>query len=145
MIQVCTRLWPEPGPHTQIIQDSRYPIGIVEVPIFEVERRKNHIDLIDPNHALLPIAMNCICLWKRIDLQVRSCARGWLVSRSQGSTERVYKAILMRFRLKIIKLHYKFNSFMKRIDYSRPRIEHFKPKMIKFNNVRKINFTSRKR
>ena len=37
MIQMCTRLWPEPGPRTQIIQDSRYPMGIVEVPVCEVD------------------------------------------------------------------------------------------------------------
>ena len=55
MIQVCTRLWPEPGPRTQIIQDSRYPMGVVEAPVSELEMRKDHIDLIDPNHALLPI------------------------------------------------------------------------------------------
>ena len=60
MIQVCTRLWPEPGPRTQIIQDSRYPMGVVEAPISEMDRRKNHIDLIDPNHALLPIVNNCL-------------------------------------------------------------------------------------
>ena len=60
IIQMCTRLWPEPGPRTQIIQDSRYPTGIVEVPVFEVDRRKNHIDLIDPNHPLLFIAKDCL-------------------------------------------------------------------------------------
>ena len=60
MIQVCTRLWPEPGPRTQIIQDSRYPMGVVEAPVSEMDRRKDHIDLIDPNHALLPIINNCL-------------------------------------------------------------------------------------
>ena len=60
MIQVCTRLWPEPGPRTQIIQDSRYPMGVVEAPVSELERRKDHVDLIDPNHALLPILNNCL-------------------------------------------------------------------------------------
>ena len=60
MIQVCTRLWPEPGPRTQIIQDSRSPTGIIEMPVPETERRKKHIDLIAPNNALLPIAIDCI-------------------------------------------------------------------------------------
>ena len=60
MIQVCTRLWPEPGPRTQIIEDSRYPMGFVETPVAESERRKNHTDLIDPIHPLLPIAMDCL-------------------------------------------------------------------------------------
>ena len=35
-------------------------MGIVELPVSEIERRKNHIDLIDPTQALLPIAKNCI-------------------------------------------------------------------------------------
>ena len=60
MIQVCTRLWPEPGPRTQIIEDSRYPMGFVEMPVAESERRKNHTDLVDPTHPLLPIAMDCL-------------------------------------------------------------------------------------
>ncbi len=60
MIQVCTRLWPEPGPRTQIIQDSRSLTGIMEMPVPETHRRKNHIDLIDPNHTLLPIINDCL-------------------------------------------------------------------------------------
>jgi hypothetical protein len=60
MIQVCTRLWPEPGPRTQLIQDSRYPTGSIEVPLLEVERRKNHINKIKPTHTLLPIAVDCL-------------------------------------------------------------------------------------
>ena len=60
MIQVCTLLWPEPGPRTQMIQDFRYPMGVVEAPVCEMERRKAHVDLIDPNHALLPIVNNCL-------------------------------------------------------------------------------------
>ena len=65
MIQVCTRLWPEPGPRAQTIQDSRYPMGVIEVPVSETERRKNHIDLIDPNHTLLPIAIDCVQFQER--------------------------------------------------------------------------------
>ena len=60
MIQVCTRLWPEPGPRTQLVSDSRSPTGTMEMPVLEAERRKNHIDLIEPTHALLPIAMDCL-------------------------------------------------------------------------------------
>ena len=51
MIQVCTRLWPEPGPRTQLVPFPASPTGMTEVPVLEPERRKNHIDLIDPNHA----------------------------------------------------------------------------------------------
>ena len=60
MIQVCTRLWPEPGPRTQLVPFPASPTGMTEVPVLEAERRKNHIDLIDPTHVLLPIAMDCL-------------------------------------------------------------------------------------
>ena len=61
MIQVCTQLWPEPGPRTQVVRDSRSPTGMMEMPVLETERRKNHIGLIDPTHALLPLAKECLC------------------------------------------------------------------------------------
>jgi hypothetical protein len=35
-------------------------MGVIEMPVSETERRKNHIDLIDPNHALLLVATGCI-------------------------------------------------------------------------------------
>ena len=60
MIQVCTRLWPEPGPRTQLVHDARSPTGTIEIPVLEQDRRKKHIDLIDPTHALLPAAMDCL-------------------------------------------------------------------------------------
>ena len=60
MIQVCTRLWPEPGPRTQLVPFPASPTGMTEVPVLEPERRKNHIDLIDPTNALLPIAIDCL-------------------------------------------------------------------------------------
>ena len=60
MIQVCTRQWPKPGPRNQLVPDSRSPSGSTKMPVLETERRKNHIDIIDPNHALLPIAMRCL-------------------------------------------------------------------------------------
>ena len=59
MIQVCTRLLPDPGPRTQLVQDSISPTGTTEMPVLEPERRKKHINLIDPTHALLPIAIDC--------------------------------------------------------------------------------------
>ena len=30
------------------------------MPVLEPERRKNHIDMIDPGHGLLPIAVDCL-------------------------------------------------------------------------------------
>ena len=61
MIQVCTRLWPEPGPRTKTVQDSRSPTGRSQIPVLEQKRRKSHIDMIDHGHPLLPIAIDCFC------------------------------------------------------------------------------------
>ena len=60
MIQVCTRLWPEPGPRTEQKLDPTSPTGEVEVPVLETERRKNHIDLIRREHPLMPIVNHCL-------------------------------------------------------------------------------------
>ena len=60
IIQVCTRLWPQPGPRCEVILDKQFPTGVHEVPIPEPIRRKNHIDLVDPTHPLLPIALECL-------------------------------------------------------------------------------------
>ena len=60
MIQVCTRLWPEPGPRNQLVPDSRSPTGMTDLPVLETERRKNHIDKINPTHILLPTAVDCL-------------------------------------------------------------------------------------
>ena len=60
MLQTCTRRWPEPGPRTTVIRDSRSPTGIVEMPVPETERRKSHIDLIDPSNDLLSISLDCL-------------------------------------------------------------------------------------
>ena len=60
MIQVCTQLWPDPGPRTKTVQDPRSPTGRMQMPVLEPERRKNHIELIDRNHGLLPIALDCL-------------------------------------------------------------------------------------
>ena len=60
MIQVCTLLWPEPGPLTKRRPDSNSPTGEVEVPVLEMERRKNHIDMISHDHPLLPITKHCL-------------------------------------------------------------------------------------
>ena len=60
MIQVCTRLWPESGPRNKTVPYPTSPTGIMKLPVPESERRKNHIDMIDHGHGLLPIAMDCL-------------------------------------------------------------------------------------
>jgi hypothetical protein len=60
MIQVCTRLWPEPGPRTKTTLFPGSPTGTIKVPVLEPERRKNHIDMIDRGHGLKVIAVDCL-------------------------------------------------------------------------------------
>ena len=60
MIQVCTRLWPEPEPRTKAVPFPASPTGMTEVPVLEPERRKKHIDMIDHGHSLLPIVIDCL-------------------------------------------------------------------------------------
>ena len=61
-VQTLTRQFPDPGDRFQImeINDPRIPSGRVKVDIPEIERRRSHIDLVDPAHLLLPVALNCL-------------------------------------------------------------------------------------
>ena len=58
-IQILTRQFPNPGPRMKKVRDLRFPVGI-QVPVPDIERRKSHIDLIDPTHPLLLIAIDCL-------------------------------------------------------------------------------------
>ena len=60
MIQVCTRLWPDPGPRTYNVPFPASPTGSIEMPVLETERRKKHIETINPTHPLLPIIVDCL-------------------------------------------------------------------------------------
>ena len=60
MIQVCTRLWPDPEPRTKLVPFPDSPTGDTEMPVLEQDRRKNHIDLIDPAHPFLTTVMDCL-------------------------------------------------------------------------------------
>ena len=59
-VQIMTRQFPDPGDRVTEVEDSRYPTGTIEVRVPEIERRQSHIDLIDPAHPLLPIALDCL-------------------------------------------------------------------------------------
>ena len=59
-VQIMTRQFPDPGDRVTIVEDPRYPTGTIEVPVPEIERRQSHIDLIDPTHPLLPVALDCL-------------------------------------------------------------------------------------
>ena len=61
-VQIMTRQFPDPGDRFQamVISDPRIPSGRVQVEVPEIERRRSHIDLIDPAHPLLPVALDCL-------------------------------------------------------------------------------------
>ena len=61
-VQIMTQQFPDPGDRFQdmVINDPRIPSGTVQVKVPEIERRRSHIDLIDPTHPLLPVALNCL-------------------------------------------------------------------------------------
>lgn len=59
-IQIMTRKFPSPGESTQAIDDPQYPSGTILRTVRESERRKADIDLIDPTHPLLNIALECL-------------------------------------------------------------------------------------
>ena len=59
-VQIITRQFPDPGPRMKKIRDPRFPLGEIQVPVSDCERRKSHIDLINPTHPILPIATNCL-------------------------------------------------------------------------------------
>ena len=61
-VQIMTREFPKPGKrYNRIqIQDPRFPSGSIEVRVAELERRKEHIDLIDHTHPLLAVALDCL-------------------------------------------------------------------------------------
>ena len=63
-IQVITRNFPNPGDANKYVADPNYPTGRILVQFPETDRRKRDIDLIKPDHPLLPIARHCILDWE---------------------------------------------------------------------------------
>ena len=59
-VQIMTQQFPDPSNRVTIVEDSRFPTGTIEVPVPETQRRQSHIDLINPAHPLLPVALNCL-------------------------------------------------------------------------------------
>ena len=62
IVQTSTRQFPKPGNRRQEVEINHpgVPQGLVEVRVAEVDRRQNHISQVDPNHPLLPIALDCL-------------------------------------------------------------------------------------
>ena len=61
-VQIMTRQYPDPGDHFQVMEINapRIRSGLAKLDIPEIERRRSHIDLINPAHPLLPLALNCL-------------------------------------------------------------------------------------
>ena len=62
LVQLVTRIWPNPGPRTQRVQvnDPNFQSQQVLVVVPELERRREHLDLVPPTHPLRQLALNCI-------------------------------------------------------------------------------------
>ena len=62
IVQILTRQFPKLGDRLQEIELNHPGLraGTVLVRVPEVERRQNHISQVDPNHALLPITLDCL-------------------------------------------------------------------------------------
>ena len=62
-LQILTREFPKPGDRRKRIEIDHPGLPkdtLIEARISEVERRQNHIEKIEPNHTLLPIALDCL-------------------------------------------------------------------------------------
>ena len=60
VVQTLTRLYPNPGPRIRVVPFPASPTGHTQVPVLDVERRKEQIDMISPAHPLLPVATECL-------------------------------------------------------------------------------------
>ena len=61
-IQIMTRQFPNPGDRLKeiLIDHPNFPSGNVQVAVSEIERRQDHINLIDQSHPLLVVALDCL-------------------------------------------------------------------------------------
>ena len=59
-IQTVTKQFPNPGDAHKYVEIPGYSSGRVLIQFPETERRKKDIDLVDPNHPLLPLALHCL-------------------------------------------------------------------------------------
>ena len=60
IVQTQTRLYPNPGPRIRVVPFPASPTGRIQVPVLDVERRKEQIDTISPAHPLLPVVTECL-------------------------------------------------------------------------------------
>ena len=58
-VQTLTQEFPKPGERMMTVHVPHYPRPL-KMDVSEIERRHNHISRVDPNHPLLPIALDCL-------------------------------------------------------------------------------------
>ena len=59
-VQIITQQFPEPASSMMRRDDPKSPTGFSFTPVSEIQRRKNHIVLIDPEHLMLPVIQSCL-------------------------------------------------------------------------------------
>ena len=60
LVQIMTRQFPDAGPRFQVVNDPRYPDGVVRITVPEKQRRSTHLKLISGTHPLKTMALNCL-------------------------------------------------------------------------------------
>jgi serine/threonine protein kinase len=60
VIQILIKEFPNPSERQKLADDNEENFLSVYIRVPELERRKKHIDLIHPKHALLPISLDCL-------------------------------------------------------------------------------------
>ena len=60
LVQIMTRQFPNPGPRFQVVEDPRYPDGVVRIAVPETQRRSAHLKLIANTRPLKGIAISCL-------------------------------------------------------------------------------------
>jgi serine/threonine protein kinase len=88
-LQILTRMFPDPG-HRQAVVKKKHILGqsgIVSKSIPEATRRKEHIDLVDPEHKLRLIFLKCLN-----DMPCERPAAKWLCERlAEIKKNRLYR------------------------------------------------------
>ena len=60
LVEIMTRQFPDAGPRFQVVNDLRYPDGVVRISVPETQRRSAHLKLISGTHPLKAMALNCL-------------------------------------------------------------------------------------
>lgn len=59
-VQVITRRFPNPTQAMSVVEDARSPTGVIQIPVSEIERRKNDLQGISHAHPLKTLLLRCL-------------------------------------------------------------------------------------